>query len=326
MNFLKRERAEGRLRDLSYLLHPKAIFSTFKYLMETEPGSIALLRTVRSQRPEISATQYVADLHAHPYISHANTRGDFFHTLKIMVKNNVSALAVTTHGKGNPREMDFWDIKEFILANDLGSALEFRDVGSTFSIKHNGKRLEFIASYEMYVEVPGVSGRVDVVNLLPEKGFIEKARPGMTLSDYAKLNRDYDAIMIGAHPYTIWDPHGPRGFFRFRIASDGERKAIQDNYFPLMDAVDRVSSNCAWMIESNALLLQDFGKTLTNSDAHCKTRYVRHELGRAGNILKHGIGLREAILSGQYRNYLRYTPILQFLISIAFDKPQKDFP
>ncbi|NYZ77427.1 hypothetical protein H0O02_03890, partial [Candidatus Micrarchaeota archaeon] len=107
------KKTNGSLGDVSYLLKPKAVFNTLKYFMETEPGSIPFLRTVASKQPKISEGQYIADLHAHPYISHDKTREDLFHTFHAMVKNNVEVLAVTVHGNGNPREMDFWEIKDF---------------------------------------------------------------------------------------------------------------------------------------------------------------------------------------------------------------------
>ena len=319
---MRRGERKGRIRDISYLMKPRVIFSAFKYLMKTEPGSIPFLRTVKSQQPKIEKGKYIADLHAHPYISRDTPSEDLSHTMDVMVKNNVRMLAVTTHGKGSPREMDFWDVKEFMIRNDI----EFEDKGNMLTVEHKGKKLQFISSYEMYVEVPGLNGRLDVLVLLPEKEFREQAEQGMQFSDYVKLSRDNNGIVIAAHPYTIWDAHGPANFFTFRIANEGERKLIQDKVFTHVDSADRVSSNCAWMIHSDELLFDDYGVTLTNSDVHAKTKYNRLEIGRAGNVLAEGIDLREAIITRKHENYMNYTPSLQFLISIAFDKPPKGFP
>jgi hypothetical protein len=54
----------------------------------------------------------------------------------------------------------------------------------------------------------------------------------MQLEDYIKLNKDHGAIIIGTHPYTIWDPFGPFGVIRFRLAEDDDRKRLQDALFP----------------------------------------------------------------------------------------------
>ncbi len=305
-----------------YLLKPKQVFNSLKYLIDTEPGSVPRFSAVTRRQPLIAKDEYIADLHAHPYISGFD---DLIDTFKVMHDNNVELLAITTHGKGDQREHDYWTIKDSLKNSEVGNFFQFEDKGKMFSVTFKDKKLSFVGAYEMYVYVPGVKGRVDIVSLMPEQGFEKKIVHGLNLHEYLEINDDHNATVFGAHPYTIWDPHGPNGILRFRLANENERKYIQDHLFPNVDSVDRVSSNCIWMSESDKLLFQDYGKTLTNSDAHSKTPYNRREIGRSGNIFKKGRYLTDAIKGKEHRNYHFYTPIFQFATSIAFDNP-KNFP
>jgi len=307
------------------------ILANAKYLADTVPGSI--LDTVAKKQPEIGEDETIADLHIHPYITSID---DLIDTMRVMKKNNVSLCAITTHGKGDSRERDYWTVRQMVKDDGI----EHDDLYHAFRIDWQGTKLTFVGAYEMYTEVDGVGGRMDVVALMPDKGFEDSARAGMSFKDYADICDEYEALVIGAHPYTLWDPYGPGGFFRFRLATDDERSAMMESVFPRVLTVDMVASNAAWMVRSNDLLREDFLKCrmqrpLANSDAHSKNSYVRNEIGRAGNIFKldrheNGADLREQlsneISAGNFRTYLNYTPTVQFLISIAFDKPPKNFP
>lgn len=307
------------------------IKANVKYFIETELGSF--IDTVASRQPIISYDETNSDLHTHPYISSVN---DLYDTLDVLVKNNVDICAITTHGKGDSREFDFWKVKKLIEKANLISKLDYDDKKTAFKITHKDKRLTFVGAYEMYVLLKGVKGRIDIVSLMPEKGFEKIAESGLEFEDYMKMNRDYGAIVIGAHPYTIWDPYGPKGFFKFKLATEDDRKRILDNLFSYVDSVDLVSTNCAWMVRSDELLQQDYqGKPLANSDAHSTNHYTRNEIGRSGNIFRlenHITGdtlreqLRYRIISNSFRTYFNHSPSLQFLQAIVLNKPPKDFP
>jgi len=307
------------------------IVANAKYFLTTVPGS--LIDTVALKQPATGPRETIADLHVHPYITSIDDLAD---TMRIMKKNNVSMCAITTHGKGDSRERDYWTVRQMVKDDGI----DHDDLHHAFRIDWQGTKLTFVGAYEMYTEVEGVKGRVDVVALMPDRGFEERAEPGMSFDDYVDICREYEALVIGAHPYTLWDPYGPGGFFRFRLATDDERSAMMENMFPKVLTVDRVASNAAWMVRSNELLMEDFWnsrmqKPLANSDAHSKNSYVRNEIGRAGNIFRlerheHGADLRDQLSSeisaGNFRTYLNYTPAVQFLMSIALDKPPNDFP
>lgn len=307
------------------------MISNVKYLIDTVPGSI--VDTVTLKQPKIQPDETVADLHVHPYITSVD---DLVDTMRIMHKNNVGLCAITTHGKGDSREMDYWTVRQMV--KDCG--IEYEDLMQAFRITWQDRILTFIGAYEMYTKVEGVKGKVDVLSLMPDKGFEDKAKQDMAFIDFWDLNNQYNAMTIGAHPYTLWDPYGPGGFFRFRLATVDEREAMKVDMFPMVMCVDLVASNAAWMVKSNELLAKDFWKSrtqkpLANSDAHAKNSYARNEIGRAGNIFRfrdyeQGIDLRAQLENdinlSEFETYLNHTPSLQFLISIALDNPPEGFP
>lgn len=306
------------------------IVANAKYMANTLTGSFR--DTVSAKQPRINDDEMIADLHAHPYISSAD---NLHQTLDILVKNNVDLLALTIHGKGDFREFDFWKVKGLIEKRNLEEGLGYVDKGDSFQLNHKGKTLTFIAGYEVYVSVDGIKGRIDIISLMPDKGFEKVIREGLTFEEYLQINKDHDAIVIAAHPYTIWDPYGLNGFFKFRLATGEDRKRIRETVFPKVHGVDLVATNAAWMVRSNELLQQDYPrKPLANSDAHSPYNYTRKEIGRSGNIFELRLNnksnlkylLRESITLGNFRTYLNYTPPLQFLLAIAFDKPPNGFP
>lgn len=302
-----------------------------EYMAETFSGSF--IDTVKNGQPKMNGSEVNADLHVHPYIIDART---LFSTLDIMVRHNVDELAITTHGKGRNIEYDFWTVKEIIERNSVAKELKYEDKGIVFNVEYKGEKLSFEGAYEMYVIVPGIEGRVDIVSLMPNKGFEKEVRQGMELKDYIKLNKEYGAIIIGAHPYTIWYPFGPFRCIKFRLASEDDRKRLQDELFPFVDSVDLVATNTFWMTESNRLLQEDYsGKPLANSDAHSVDNYARNEIGRSGNIFEkegfaegeiHRRNRKSAIVNNHFRTYYASMPCLKFFRSIVFHKPYKEFP
>ncbi|MBW2964525.1 hypothetical protein KY363_03625 [Candidatus Woesearchaeota archaeon] len=309
------------------------MLGNLEYILRTEPGSV--LNTVRLKQPRRQQGEKIADLHAHPYITTPYT---FFRTLDTMVQNNVDMLAMTTHGNGNKREMDFQAVRNML--GTLSPNVRYRDMETAVVVEHGGKELTLVGAYEMYTELKGVRGKLDVLALMPDAGFEEEAKQGMTYQEYAELCREYNGIVVGAHPYTLWDPYGPDGLFRFRLADKDERLAIRAQMFTDAESIDQVSSNAAWMVMSNHRARSDFLKVtgrpcLSNSDAHSNTTWTRNEIGRSGNLIslhEHDTGqelreeLRKRIIWGDFRTYTNYTPALQFLMSIALDKPSEDFP
>ena len=307
------------------------VMSTLSYLIETEPGSF--VDTVPSVQQPIYEGETNSDLHVHPFIS---SQQDFQLTLEALVKHNFGLCAITTHGKPSPAEQDFWGVKKFFEDDELAKHLDYDDLGKAFQVTYQGKTLTFVGAYEMYVLLPGVHGTIDIVSLMPNQGFEHAVEHGLEFEEYLTMNNDYGAIIIGAHPYTIWDPYGPFGLLRFRLATEEDRKRITDNFFPLVVTVDLVSSNCLWMIKSNALLQQDYpGKPLANSDAHAFDNYTRSEIGRSGNIFeleeyRDGDQLREQlrqkITSNHFTTYHNHSPLFRFLSGIVINQPPEHFP
>ena len=141
-----------------------------------------------------------SDLHIHPYI---HDDSSLEHTLQVMHNNGLDLLAITTHGAGNGVEFDYWEIKRMIRESDLEQKFKIQDKGRSFSLRYKDKKLYFIPAYEMYVYLPGVQGRIDIISLMPEKGFEKVITAGLQFDEHKKINDDYGAIAIGAHPFTL---------------------------------------------------------------------------------------------------------------------------
>ncbi|RMF54979.1 hypothetical protein D6745_03535 [Candidatus Woesearchaeota archaeon] len=292
------------------------------YSLETALGSI--LDTVRSGQPELKPGEIIADLHAHPYIYSEN---DLIDTLNAAKTNNVGILAVTCHATSK-KQHDLSGVKR-LFQNSTGylCLLNRHDYGLSLSVDAIGKKITLVGAYETSVRLDGVSGGLDVLALMPDEGFSDHAKSGMPLDEYLDVARKHNAIIIGAHPFTIHDPYGPFGFFRFRLAKPEERVAIREKLFPEVESVDLVSDNAAWMVISDELVQQEYpGKPLANSDAHGIDSRTRREIGRSGNIFsldKEPVGeelrneLRQAIVSGNFRTYHNHTPARQFLKSMV---------
>ncbi len=311
----------------------------FRYIKETEPGSF--IDTVVSNQPVVSNNKINADLHTHPYISSIS---DLYDTLDILVKHNVDLCAITVRAKGDNKEFDFRNVKNLIEGKkNLASKLDYGDHGKFFQVNYNDKTLRFVGAYETEVLLDGVNGKLHVVSLMPDLEFEEYTKDGRKLEECIKLSRDYGSIIIGAHPYTIWDPHGPKNIIKFRLATPDERKRINNQLFPVVDAVDLVSSNCLWMIKSSELLqgdLHEINKQLEkegykiipllgNSDARARSHYTRNEIGRSGNIFELSeyesddelrAQLRNKIELNDFEKYFQHTPSLRFLYAVLRNK------
>jgi hypothetical protein len=300
------------------------ITTNLVYIAGTEPGSI--LDTVKWRQPEIQQLEMNTDLHAHPRI---RSRREFFETLDAMVDHNVEILAITTHEKGVKGEKDFWQVKDLVREMDLPG---YDDLGLAFNIKHGGKVLTLVGATEVKTRIMPVNGLVDVLALMPDRGLSEHVEQGMPFRRYVERCREYNAICIGAHLYTI---HDPEGVIPFRLATLADKSPIKHQAFIALDGVDCPSSNTGWMLASNRMLTEDYVKRtgrlpLGTSDAHGTSRHTRYEIGRGGTIFQRrryatGEELRENlrgwIRSGDYRPYCNPTPSLQFVKSIALEQP-----
>ena len=273
-----------------------------------------------------------SDLHAHPNI---HDEDSLEHTLKVMHENGLNLLSIATHGTGDNAEFDYWKVKDMIKGSDAEEKYRMKEKGRTFSLTYKGKEFHFIPAYEMYVYVPGVNGRVDIVSVMPEQGFEKTIEKGLQFDEYKKINDDYQAIVIGAHPFTLWDPF-LFGAIPFRLADKDERKNMKDNFFPQVDSVDMVATNALWMTRSNELVQEYYpGKPLTNSDVHSKCRFARTQLGISRNIFpdldfETDSRLYEELLrnikKGNFQNHLKHLSPMQFTVSFCMGKNPVGFP
>jgi len=262
-----------------------------------------------------------------------------YKTLNVLVKNNVGLCAITTHGDGSDNQLDFWKVKELIEKSDKAQVLNYEDLGLAFNLTYHDKKSTLVGAYEHGVLLSGINGRIDIISLMPDKGFEEEIKDGMNFDDYLKVSRRHNSIICGAHSYTIADPYGPFNFFKFRLASKDDRLRIMDHVFTQVDICDCVSTNCAWMTISNDLLGKDYKRVMKrepwyNSDAHATRRLTRNEIARAANIFilgtyNKGDELREKIredtLSNQFNTYEGYSPSLQFVLGVALSEPPKRY-
>ncbi|MEE9525177.1 MAG: hypothetical protein V3V78_01050 [Candidatus Woesearchaeota archaeon] len=264
-----------------------------------------------------------ADLHVHPYIT---DKESLEHTLQVMDENGLDLIALTTHGKGGRYEHDFWRVKELAKAE-----CDVEDKGRLFTVNYNGKELNFIPGYEMYVTLEGVKGRIDMVSLMSEEGFVSEVEVGMNFKDYQKISDKYDAVLTAAHPYTIWDPWP----LPFRLAKEEERNVIKEKIFSEVDSVDLVATNALWMHISDSLVEEDYEKPLTNSDVHGKNRYARQKMGCSRNIFREldfnsDKNLRKTLItslnSGDFENYHNHLSPMQFFVQLCMGKKPIGFP
>ena len=295
-----------------------AVKRTLEYLT-CENGLVgSVLREVK--QPLISDKEFIADLHCHPYINNVE---DLIDTVRVCKRNNVGLCAIIQHydsaNPHNSHDIDYWDVLKIAEENNL--PIEKYDGGLSFELEN----VRFIGGYEFYGYLKGLKGKahLDLVPIMPEKGLIENIKEGQNVKDLIKICKDYNSIVIGAHPYTLWDPW----FFGkapFRIADKDERELMQSDFFGMVDTVDCPASNAFWMMESNKMVKEDFDNPIYTSDTHSKSKRVRRELGRAGivlheNILKNNLrkSLYLSIAFGNFGFYEGYMPALQFIEGIA---------
>ena len=300
------------------------VATNMRYIKEAYFGAV---------NPKINSTRLKADLHAHPY---ANNMDRVTNTLDVMIENNVSLLAITVHGMGNSEEKDFWSVKDMIFSKYNPADLE--DMDTVLRINYKEKQLYLMPAYEDYCILDGLKGRLDLVIIAPEKDFLSEASKREDFESKMRIARKYKGIVIAAHPYTIWDPHGPKGVIKFRLASPSERRLIRCKVFPRVDCADLVATNCAWMIKSNELLKSEYPqKPICSSDTHAVNRWIRKEIGKSGCILSNDISqmqdgsairayLKQQIISGNFETYLSYLGPIKFILSIALSSPSNKHP
>ncbi len=291
-------------------------------------GNLKYISSLVHRTPKSKNTKPLlkADLHTHPYI---NDVASLDHTLSVLHKNNISILANVVHGSGNQKEFDFWHVKE--LLKDSMRGYEIEDLDTVVNIYNFGFKIVITGGYEDYCEVEGVKGRLDIVVISSEKGFKKHMHKENRFQEKIKIARDYGGIVVSAHPYALWDPYGPMGFFKFRLASPEERKIIRQVVFQQVNCVDIVATNVAWMVISNDLVREEYPYSpLCSSNAHSINRTIRNEIGKSGCIFpdfdfSSGVEFREKlrdhIKDGNFETYLKYLGPLKFIRSIALSKP-----
>lgn len=303
------------------------VTTNLRYLKEAYFGSV---------NTKIHSDGLKADLHVHPCITNLSS---LKYTLDVMVRNRCSLLALTVHDSSNSKEKDFWQIKEWLYHNAKDCDIEeFEDMNVVLKLYYRRKNLYLIPAYENYCVLEGLGGKLDLVIIGAEQQFISQFKKKEDFESKVKVARKYGGIVIASHPYTIWDPHGPKNFIKFRLATPSERRIIRSNVFPNVDCVDLVATNCAWMIKSNELVLNEYSKKpLCCSDAHAINKSVRREIGKSGcifknefEIIKDGIKIREyireQIISGEFITFLSYLRPIKFVRSIALFSPSNKHP
>lgn len=272
-----------------------------------------------------------ADLHAHPFVKDPEALTDL---LQVLQQKNITLLAYTTHGRGDPEEPNFWHLKKLIKKSL--TPYERQDLGSVIRLKRSRHFLNLTCGIEEYCCVPGLRGKLCLLIIAPDRELLDHLQDNMVFEDLLHLGKEHKGLVIASHPYTLWDPYGPKGFIKFRLADRLEREVIRKTVFPRVDAVDKVATNVAWMTRSNDMLEQDYpGRTLCSSDTHAVSPCIRQDIGKSGCVFpnfdfQHSDEFRKKLKSfitnGEFETYLQYVGPINFLRSIAFYRPSRRHP
>ncbi|MCK5300139.1 MAG: hypothetical protein KAJ54_03220, partial [Candidatus Aenigmarchaeota archaeon] len=232
----------------------------------------------KDNSPELDDNDTVADFHAHADIF---SKQDLYDTLDSMVKNNVDLLAITHRILNLMGERTYDDVKGLIKEQHLEEELGYEDLGRAFRINHKGRKLTLVGAYEVEVSLDKNSRFLNhMIVLMPNKGFDKYIDKPRSLEDFTALGKEYKAILIGAHPYSVRDTQARSRLFKYRVAPSKYHSLIEKKFSPAVDCVDCVSSNVGWMKLSNDLLEKRYNKKpLWTSDASIKS-----DFGRAGTI------------------------------------------
>ena len=219
-------------------------------------------------------------------------------------------------------ELDYDQIKRMIKED---KKLEYKDLGRAFKVTHKGKELTLVGAYEVEFYIKKHDRFLNhMIVLMPDDGFDKYTKELRSLDEFVELGREYNAILLGAHPYSVKNPQARTKLSRYMVAPDDFQPLIEKNIFPKVDRVCEVSSNVGWMKKSNDLLEERCDKkALWASDASQKS-----DIGRAGTIFKlkdykDGDELRyrlkKLIQTGQFRTYPGYKSPLSALEYFFFD-------
>lgn len=234
-------------------------------------------------------------------------------------------MALTVHWPGSRLERDYWAVKS--MAAEILGPLDFRDAGPFFKWSWKGLQFAVTSGYECYCRLPGVAGRLCLIVIGADSEWRGFTHADMNFRDHVALADRYKAILIASHPYTLWAPHGPMGVLRYRLADVSERAVLKQKVFPMVDCIDMVASNIAWMVASNELAAAEFGRRpLANSDIHAVTCAIGRKIGRTYNAFE-GISfenadafrdsLRENIRAGTFTSRLQYMGPIDFVRGVA---------
>ena len=206
----------------------------------------------KDNSPELDDNDTVADFHAHADIF---SKQDLYDTLDSMVKNNVDLLAITHRILNLMGERTYDDVKGLIKEQHLEEELGYEDLGRAFRINHKGRKLTLVGAYEVEVSLDKNSRFLNhMIVLMPNKGFDKYIDKPRSLEDFTALGKEYKAILIGAHPYSVKDTQARSRLSKYRVAPFNYHSLIETKFFPAVDSVDCVSSNVGWMKHSNNLL------------------------------------------------------------------------
>ena len=303
------------------------LWTVLKYVAEVEPGSV--VNTVTAKQPAIWGDEIIVDFEVNPVIRSIE---DFVKTVDALLNNRIGIAGIigparTNEAKTHNIENDFWMLKQLIKAQPF---IQYEDLGLAVKLRRPTQELTLVGVYKKYVKLEGIKGKIAVTSIMPDEGFEKYMAQAETFEDIIDYARDFNAIVVGANPYTVVDPKGLGGIIKFRLATAEERGIISERVFPEVDAVSLIATNCAWMMRSDELVKSHYsGSILANSGMHTGkicAEYTRAEAGRSGNVFvkkeyNDGEELRDylfrTITRRQFRHYHNHTPIGQFIFSIA---------
>ncbi len=274
------------------------------YLQSSSEYLVGCLK--KDKQPLLKDNEIIADLHAHTDIFSID---DLYETLDSMVEHKVDLLAMTHRIYDCKNELSYDQVKR-----QIKNELDYKDLGRAFKVTHKGKELTLVGAYEVEFYINKSSRYLNhMIVLMPDRGFDRYTKELKSLEYFTTLGREYNAILLGAHPYSVKNSQARSKLSRYMVAPVEFHSSIEKNIFHAVDGVDCTASNVGWMKHSNNLLNERYNpKPLWTSDATMKS-----DFGRAGTIFKlkdykNGSELRNRlrnlIVTGQFRTYSGYKP------------------
>lgn len=252
-------------------INTNKLWNIIRYLIKTGAGSLGLGDRIKA---EDNPDKFNADLHAHPYIDSLEA---LLKTVKAARNNNIDLIGVTVHGKGNNKELNYWDTRKMMI----GKNYSYLDYRVFFQMRQGSRLITFTNGFEENCKLKGLKdAKIDIVGLMCDQGLEEKTSSNMEARDYIDLIHQHNGIAMAAHPTVL-----PTGrLIAFRLPEKEEMEILEEKIFPYVDCADNVADAALWMICSHEILEEHYENPLRTSDAHCTGRfpgYTRGEIGRA---------------------------------------------